>query len=78
MVDVLSNIFISSKKKDLEFFFIRLFNLLKEKKFLGIPEKEATMKRNIRAIFTRSNLSDRELSTLHGIVSCLIKSKKNQ
>ncbi len=68
---------ISSKKSDLEFFFTRLFKVLKRKNFLAIPEKEATMKRNIRAIFTRCNLSDRELSTLHGVISSLIKSEKN-
>ncbi|PCJ58227.1 MAG: rRNA methyltransferase [Rhodospirillaceae bacterium] len=39
--------------------------------FLRIAEKRSGMVLNIRNIFTRAGLTDREVSTLRGIVSCL-------
>lgn len=44
--------------------------------FLRPPEKRPGMVRNIRNIFTRAGLTDREVSTLRGIVSCLDRGSK--
>lgn len=41
--------------------------------FLRVTEKRPGMTRNIRNIFTRAALTDREVSTLRGIVSCLVR-----
>jgi tRNA/rRNA methyltransferase len=52
-------------------FFEHLESELDECGFLYPPEKRSRMVRNIRNIFTRSNLSDQEVKTLRGIVSGL-------
>ncbi|MEW5704476.1 MAG: RNA methyltransferase [Pseudomonadota bacterium] len=44
--------------------------------FLRPLEKRPGMVRNIRNIFTRAGLTDREVSTLRGIVSCLDRRSK--
>ena len=62
-----------AKKKELNFFTSRLINLLNEKNFFEPKEKKKNMIDNIESIFTRNNLSEQELKTLHGIISSLIK-----
>jgi tRNA/rRNA methyltransferase len=54
-------------------FFRRLEAALDEAGFLHPPEKRPTMVRNIRNLFQRADLSQNEVSTLHGIVSALLR-----
>jgi tRNA/rRNA methyltransferase len=56
-----------------EFFFGRLEEEMDRAGFLFPPHLAPTIKRNIRAMFTRANLTDQEVRTLHGVVSALIK-----
>lgn len=56
-----------------EFFFSRLEDEMDKAGFLFPPHLAPTIKRNIRAMFTRANLTDQEVRTLHGVVSALIK-----
>ena len=52
-------------------FIKRLEKDLDERKFFRSDDLRATMQRNIQNIFTRSDISDQELRTLHGILSAL-------
>jgi len=56
-----------------EFFFTRLEEEMDKAGFLFPPHLAPTIKRNIRAMFTRANLTDQEVRTMHGVVSALIK-----
>ena len=56
-----------------EFFFTRLEGEMDRAGFLFPPHLAPTIKRNIRAMFTRTNLTDQEVRTLHGVISALIK-----
>jgi tRNA/rRNA methyltransferase len=56
-----------------EFFFTRLEDEMDKAGFLFPPHLAPTIKRNIRAMFTRANLTDQEVRTMHGVVSALIK-----
>lgn len=58
---------------DLANFYARLEPALDEAGFLFPPEKRPAMVRNIRNIFARGGLTAHEVSTLHGILSALIK-----
>ena len=53
---------------ELDGFYRHLERELDASGFLRVPEKRPTMLRNIRAIFSRNNLSAQEVQTLHGIV----------
>lgn len=59
----------------LEEFFARLEDELEKGRFFKARDLKPTMIRNIRNIFTRSDLSDQEVKTLHGIISALIGNK---
>ena len=59
-------------KAELVNFFERLEGALDDSGFFHVLEKRPVMARNIRNIFQRSQLTDQELRTLHGIVSALI------
>ena len=61
-----------ASKEELVNFYLRLEKELDENGFLAIPGKRDTMVRNIRNMFNRSNLTDQEVKTLHGIVTSLI------
>lgn len=61
-----------AKRADLINFFERLEKELDDNGFLSVPGKRDIMVRNIRNIFNRTELTDQELRTLHGIVSSLI------
>ena len=63
----------AATKAELANFLERLEGELDASGFLHLPEMRPTMVRNIRNIFQRAGLRDRELRTLHGIVSALIK-----
>lgn len=53
----------------------RLENELETHNFFREENMRPTMMRNIRNIFTRRDMSDQEVNTLHGIVSALIGNK---
>lgn len=57
--------------KDLEVFLTRLEQELEDARFFRTEKLLPIMKRNIRNIFTRADITDQELRTLHGIISAL-------
>ena len=61
----------------LENFFTHLERELDACGFLYPPEKRPAMVRNIRNLFLRAKLHEQEVSTLHGIVSELVKGAGN-
>lgn len=56
---------------DLENFLSRLENELEHTRFFRTKDLLPTMKRNIRNIFTRADITEQELRTLHGIITAL-------
>jgi tRNA/rRNA methyltransferase len=60
-----------------DYFFKRLETALDDGGFFTAPDMMATVKRNIRALYTRAALSKQELSTLHGVVQALTSKRKN-
>ena len=62
---------------EFENFFNRLEGELEEGGFFSAKDLKPTMLRNIRNMFTRADLSEQEINTLHGMVSALI-GKKNR
>ncbi|PCK00239.1 MAG: rRNA methyltransferase [Zetaproteobacteria bacterium] len=60
-----------AKQSDLHKFIKRLENELDERKFFRAKDLKPTMQINIQNIFTRADISDQELRTLHGILSAL-------
>jgi tRNA/rRNA methyltransferase len=56
-----------------EFFFARLEAEMDRAGFLFPPHLAPTIRRNIRAMFTRARLTDQEVRTMHGVLSALIK-----
>jgi len=60
-------------KEELLIFFERLEAELDTCGFFHVAEKRPNMVRNIRNIFQRAELTEREVRTLHGIVSGLIR-----
>ena len=65
-------------QKDIEGFLSRLESELKDNHFFRDEGLEPVMKRNVRNIFTRAEITDQELRTLHGIVSALIGNKSRK
>ena len=61
-----------ASQKDFENFFGRLEGELEAADFFKSEGLKPTMLRNIRNIFTRTELSEQEVSTLQGIVSALV------
>ncbi len=59
----------------LEDFLVRLEDELDSGGFFKAANLKPTMVKNIRAMFTRADLSDQEVKTLHGVVSSLIKAR---
>ncbi|NNF78536.1 MAG: hypothetical protein HKN05_10960 [Rhizobiales bacterium] len=60
-------------REELVGFFERLDEELDKGGFLRPPEKRPAMLRNIHNMFTRANLTEQEVRTLHGMVSSLIR-----
>jgi tRNA/rRNA methyltransferase len=52
---------------------LRLERELERKAFFEVPEKRPSMERNIRNIFTRADLTQQEVRTLHGVVTALLR-----
>ncbi len=57
-------------------FFQRLENALDDGGFFTAPDMAATVKRNIRALFTRAMPSAQEIRTLHGVIQALTRKRK--
>ncbi|WP_137392109.1 RNA methyltransferase [Rhodoligotrophos defluvii] len=62
-------------KAELLNFFTRLEAALTRSGFLYPPEKAPIMVRNLRNLFARAGLTEREVRTLHGIVSSLARQR---
>lgn len=62
----------------LEEFLCRLEGELDTHHFFRTPEMRPAMVRNIRNMFTRADLTDQEVRTLHGIVTALTGGKKSK
>ena len=59
-------------KAELINFFERFEQALDVSGFLRPPEKRPSMVRNLRDIFTRADLSEQEVRSLHGVISALV------
>ena len=59
-----------------DFFFQRLETALDEGGFFNAPHMATTVKRNLRALFTRAMPSAQEISTLHGVIQALTRQRK--
>ncbi|MCB1840676.1 MAG: RNA methyltransferase [Alphaproteobacteria bacterium] len=59
-------------QKDVEGFLSRLTQELEDKHFYRTQEVAPYMKRNLRNIFVRGDLTEQELRTLHGVLSALL------
>lgn len=66
---------VPASRELLDEFLDRLDALLDEKRFYQPPEKRPKMRRNLRNIFTRAELTEQEVATLHGILSALLGAK---
>jgi tRNA/rRNA methyltransferase len=62
-------------KEELIGFFEHLESALDANGFLYPPEKRPNMVRNIRAMFSRMGITEREVKTLRGIVAALVQGK---
>ena len=60
-----------------DYFYNRLETALDEGGFFTTPDMMATVKRNIRALFTRAGISKQEMSTLHGILQALVSKRSS-
>ena len=68
---------IQTNQNDLLYFFDHLEKELEERGFFQPPEKMTKMKQNLRNIFHRADLNDREIATLRGVVTVLTEYKKS-
>ena len=60
-----------------DYFYKRLETALDAGGFFTAPDMVTTVKRNIRALFTRAGLSKQEINTLHGILQALTSQRKS-
>ena len=65
-----------ANKKEINFFNNRLIKVLKTKKFFSNKEEDDKLTINVRNIFSKNNLTNKELRILHGIITTL-KNKRN-
>ena len=66
---------IPAPHKDLDEMLTRLENELDSRGFFRSDDMKPTTARNIRSMFSRSDLTDQEVRTFHGIISALIGKK---
>ena len=59
-----------------DFFFQRLESALDDGGFFTAPDMAASVKRNMRALFSRAMPSVQEISTLHGVIQALKSQRK--
>jgi tRNA/rRNA methyltransferase len=62
-----------TKKKELLIFFKVLQNYLEKVNFFKVKEKKKIMMRNIKAIFNKAELTEKEVKILLGIIKNLTK-----
>ena len=60
-----------------DYFYNRLETALDAGGFFTAPDMVTTVKRNIRALFTRAGPSKQEINTLHGILQALTSQRKS-
>ena len=77
-IDRLRTLYPEMTPRELLNFFGRLEARLDESGFLHPPGKRPAMVRNIRNLFQRTELTEAELRTLHGIVSALWRGKHGE
>ncbi len=65
-----------ARQEDILLFYRHLESELDACGFLRVGEKRPRMVRNIRNIFNRARLTDQEVRTLRGIVTCLAEKRK--
>lgn len=63
-------------QKEIQTFIERLEHDLEDRNFFRADDLKPTMLRNIQNMFTRSDITDQELRTLHGILSALRGNKE--
>ncbi|MEQ8398083.1 RNA methyltransferase [Thalassobaculum sp.] len=61
-----------------EFFFTRLETLLDEAGFFYPDHLAPTIKRNLRTLFTRADMSEQEVQTLHGVLKALTEGPRRR
>ena len=66
---------VPATRDDIENFFVHLERELDACGFLRNEHKRPAMMRNIRNIFLRAGLYEKEVNTLHGIISELVKGR---
>lgn len=62
----------TAPQEEMENYIQRLLDALENTPFFRSPDLAPTMKRNIRNIFTRAEITEQELRTLHGVLSALL------
>ena len=62
-----------AKKKELIIFFKVLQNYLEKGNFFKVKEKKKYMMRNVKTIFNKADLTEKEIKILLGIVKNLTK-----
>ena len=65
-------------KNELIYFFEHLENELETRGFFEPQEKMPKMKQNLRNLFHRADLNEREIATLRGVVTALTSYDKSQ
>lgn len=60
-------------KDEIDNFLDRLYNTLEEKNFFKTEEMKPVMKQNLETLFTRGQLTQQEVNTLHGLIKALQK-----
>ena len=68
----------SHSKNELIYFFEHLENELETRGFFEPQEKMPKMKQNLRNLFHRADLNEREIATLRGVVTALTSYDKSQ
>lgn len=71
-----THIQVPARHDELSTFLNRLEIDLEERNYFRSPDLKDTMRRNIKNIFTRAEITDQELRTLHGVLSALRGNKK--
>ena len=63
---------------DMDALYQRLESALEEHRFFRAPEMKPTVVRNLRALLARSQMTQQEVNTFHGIISALTGKKLNR
>ena len=64
-----------ANKKELGFFLDRLELELDTAGFFHVDDMRPTMVRNLRTIFQRANLTERDVRTLHGVIAAFVRQR---